>query len=87
MLGKVDRAVFPAAARAGDRIVCDVDVILSRPEGTMCHGVAKVDGRVVGEAEFMIVFLPEALTPKESPAAREQRRLLWKSLGIPWDGQ
>ena len=37
--------------------------------------------------ERLIVFLPAALTPKESPAAREQRRLLWQSLGIPWDGQ
>jgi 3-hydroxymyristoyl/3-hydroxydecanoyl-(acyl carrier protein) dehydratase len=87
MLGKVERATFPSRARPGDRIVCDVDVILSRPEGTMCRGVARVDGRIVGEAEFMIIYLPAALTPKESPAAREQRRLLWQSLGIPWDGQ
>ena len=35
----------------------------------------------------MIVYLPTALTPKESPASREQRRLLWKSIGIPWDEQ
>ncbi len=87
MLGKVERATFPALARPGDRILVDVNVILSRPEGTMFHGVATVDGRTVAEAEFMIVFLPMALTPKESPAAREQRRLLWQSLGIPWDGQ
>lgn len=87
MLGKVERASFPASARPGDRILVEVNAILSRPEGTMFRGVATVDGRTVGEAEFMIVFLPVALTPKESPAAREQRRLLWQSLGIPWDGQ
>jgi 3-hydroxymyristoyl/3-hydroxydecanoyl-(acyl carrier protein) dehydratase len=87
MLGKVERASFPSYARPGDRIMIEVNVILSRPEGTMCHGVARVDERTVGEAEFMIVFLPMALTPKESPASREQRRLLWLSLGIPWDGQ
>ena len=87
LLGKVERATFPTEARPGDRIDIEVNVTLSRPEGTMCHGVARVGDRVVGEAEYMIVFLPEALTPKESPAAREQRRLLWKSLGIPWDGQ
>lgn len=87
MLGKVERATFPSEARPGDRIEIEVNVILSRPEGNMCHGVARVDERVVGEAEYMIVFLPAALTPKESPAAREQRRLLWQSLGIPWDGQ
>lgn len=87
MLGKVERAVFPRMARVGDRIVTDVDVILSRPEGTMCRGVARVDGNPVGEADFMIVYLPEALTPKESPAARERRRLLWQALQIPWDGQ
>jgi len=87
MLGKVERARFPSAARPGDRIICEVDAILSRPEGTMCRGVASVDGRAVGEAEFMIVYLPMELTPVESPAAREERRLLWQSLGIPWDGQ
>jgi len=87
MLGKVERATFPSTARPGDQIMIEVNVILSRPEGTMCHGVARVDGRTVGEAEFMIVYLPEALTPKESPAAREQRRLLWQALQIPWDGQ
>ena len=43
MLGKVERARFPSAARPGDRIVCDVEAILSRPEGTMCRGVARVD--------------------------------------------
>jgi 3-hydroxyacyl-[acyl-carrier-protein] dehydratase len=87
MLGKVERATFPAEARPGDRIVIEVDAILSRPEGTMCRGAARVDGKVVAEAEFMMVFLPAALTPKESPEAREQRRMLWASLGIPWDGQ
>ena len=87
MLGKVERARFPAEARAGDRIVVEVEAVLSRSEGIMCRGVANVDGKMVGEADFMIVYLPLALTPKESPAAREQRRLLWQSLGIPWDGQ
>lgn len=87
MLGKVERATFPELALPGDRIDCEVNAILSRPEGTMCHGTAKVGDRIVGEAEFMIVYLPEELTPVESPAAREQRRLLWASLGIPWDGQ
>jgi 3-hydroxyacyl-[acyl-carrier-protein] dehydratase len=87
MLGKVERATFPYPARPGDRILCEVKAILSRPEGTMCHGVATVGDTVVGEAEFMIVYLPAALTPIESTEAREQRRLLWASLGIPWDGQ
>ncbi len=87
MLGKVERAAFPSPAWPGDRILVEVDAILSRPEGTMCRGVASVDRRVVAEADFMIVYLPMALTPKESPAAREQRRLLWQALGIPWDGQ
>jgi hypothetical protein len=87
MLGQVERASFPSAARPGDRIVCEVRATLTRPEGTMCHGIARVDGRTVGEAEFMIVYLPAALTPREPPEARERRRLLWQSLGIPWDGQ
>lgn len=87
MLGKVERARFPAEARAGDRILIEVDAVLSRPDGTMCRGMATVDGKMVGEADFMIIYLPLAMTPKESAAAREQRRLLWQSLGIPWDGQ
>jgi 3-hydroxyacyl-[acyl-carrier-protein] dehydratase len=86
VLGKVERAEFPAAARAGDRIVLDVETVLSRPEGTLCTGVATVDGNVVGKAEFMIVFLPEGLGPPEAPEIRERRRLLARALGLPAEG-
>lgn len=48
VLGKVDRAEFPGAARPGDRMVLDVEVTLSRPEGTLCEGVATSTGRSSG---------------------------------------
>ena len=83
VLGKVDRAEFPAEAYPGDRIELHVAATLSRPEGTLCEGVATVDGRVVGKAEFMIVFLPEGMAPPETPELREHRRLLAQALGIP----
>jgi len=87
VLGKVDRAEFPAEARPGDRIELDVAATLSRPEGTLCEGVATVDGKVVGKAEFMIVFLPEGMAPPETDELREHRRLLAQALRIPGEGQ
>jgi 3-hydroxyacyl-[acyl-carrier-protein] dehydratase len=83
VLGKVERAVFPAEAHPGDRIQLDVTVTMSRPEGTLCEGVATVDGKVVGEAEFLIVFLPEELTPPPDPVVDEHRRNLMRALAIP----
>jgi 3-hydroxyacyl-[acyl-carrier-protein] dehydratase len=83
VLGKVERAVFPAQAHPGDRIQLDVSATLSRPEGTVCEGVATVDGKVVGEAEFLIVFLPAELAPPPDPALAEHRRQLMRALAIP----
>ena len=83
VLGKVDRAAFPALAYPGDRIQLDVKAILSRPEGTLCEGVATVDGTVLGSAEFMIVLLPADQTPELDPEVEEQRRLLRQALAIP----
>ena len=79
----MNRAKFPGHARAGDRIRLDVKVLLSRPEGTLCEGIATVDGNAIAEAEFMIVLLPPELTPPPDPERDEHRRLLAKSLGIP----
>jgi 3-hydroxyacyl-[acyl-carrier-protein] dehydratase len=82
VLGKVDRADFPARAVAGDRIEILVEAILSRPEGTLCKGFATVDGRVVGTAEFMIVYVPPDLAPPPLPEEEERRRLLARALGL-----
>jgi 3-hydroxyacyl-[acyl-carrier-protein] dehydratase len=83
VLGKVNRAAFPARARPGDRIELDVRVLLSRPEGTLCEGVATVEGEAIARAEFMIVLLPPDLTPPPSPERDEHRRRLAAALGIP----
>lgn len=83
VLGKVEHARFPAEARPGDRIDLNVRATMSRPEGTLCEGVATVDGKIIGEAEFLIVFLPEELTPPPDPVVAEHRRNLMQALAIP----
>lgn len=86
VLGKIESAEFPSGARAGDRMLLDVDVLLSRPEGTLCEGVATVDGRVVGRARFLIVFVPPELEPVETSAMQEQRRNLMRAMNIAPEG-
>jgi len=83
VLGKVNRATFPGRARPGDRIDLEVRVLLSRPEGTLCEGVATVQDETIAEAEFMIVLLPPELTPPPDPERDEQRRRLARALGVP----
>jgi 3-hydroxyacyl-[acyl-carrier-protein] dehydratase len=83
VLGKVTRAEFPGAARPGDRIELAVEAVQLRPDGTMCEGVATVGDKVVGRAEFMIVFLPPELTPPADAEIVRRRRLLMESLRVP----
>ncbi|MHC4953236.1 MAG: hotdog family protein [Planctomycetota bacterium] len=83
VLGKVNRASFRGHAVPGDRIELDVSIALSRPEGTLCEGVATVAGREVGRAEFMIVLLPPEMTPPPDPVRDGRRRLLAQALGLP----
>jgi len=83
VLGKVERATFPAEAHPGDRIELDVRATMSRPEGTLCEGVATVEGKIVGEAEFLIVFLPAELAPPPDPDVAEHRKNLMQALAIP----
>ena len=82
VLGKVSSASFPSHAHAGDRIEIEVRIALSRPEGTLCEGVATVDGREVGRAEFMIVLLPPEMTPPPDPEQDGRRLLLARALGL-----
>ena len=82
VLGKVNRASFPSHAYPGDRIELEVTVAVSRPEGTLCEGVACVEGREVGRAEFMIVLLPPEMTPSPDEERDARRRLLASALGL-----
>lgn len=86
VLGKVERAEFRGDARPGDRILLDVEVVLSRPEGTLCEGVATVDGEVIARAEFMIVFVPDEARPPPDPLREERRRNLMRALRVPSEG-
>jgi len=83
VLGKVNRAEFPAECHPGDRIDLEVTALLSRPDGTLCEGTATVDGKLVGRAEFMIIFLPPELAPSPNEAVRERRRQLMRALRVP----
>jgi len=83
VLGKVNRAEFPAECHAGDRIDLEVKALLNRPDGTLCEGTATVKGKLVGRAEFMIIFLPPELSPHLDEAARKRRRQLMRALRIP----
>ena len=76
-------AEFPAEALPGDRIDLDVRIVLAREEGTLCEGVATVDGETVGRAEFMIVFVPPEAMPPPDPALEENRRNLFRGLNVP----
>lgn len=82
VLGRVNRAAFPAEAQAGDRIRLEVDQVMARPEGIVCEGVARVGDRVVARAEFMLVYLPEELAPPVDAETVERRRLLMRALGV-----
>jgi 3-hydroxyacyl-[acyl-carrier-protein] dehydratase len=79
VLGKVSLAKFPGRAYAGDRIDIEVTIALSRPEGTLCEGTAHVDGKLIAEAEFMIVLLPPEMTPPPD----ERRRNIASAIGLP----
>lgn len=79
VLGKVNRAKFPGRAVAGDRIDLEVTIAVSRPEGTLCEGTAHVDGKLIAEAEFMIVLLPPEMTPPPD----ERRANIARAIGLP----
>ncbi len=83
MLGKVERAEFPALARPGDRIRIEVDAILSRPEGKLFEGTATVDGTVVGRARFMMLLVPEEMEPPRDPAREAVDYARRRALRVP----
>lgn len=82
VLGSVSKAEFPDRARPGDRITFEVRVAHAREEGTLCEGLATVDDRVVGRAEFMIVYVPIEMTPPMDPAVYQQRKELMRAWGL-----
>ena len=82
VLGKIERAEFPARAFPGDRIEIEVEITLARPEGNLCEGVAKVGDRVVGRARYLLPFLPPEMEPQQDAAWRERRARLQRALGL-----
>ena len=83
VLGKVEEARFPSEAHAGDRIELEVEAVLSRDEGTLCEGRATVEGREVGCARFMIVYVSPEMTPPDDPGLVEFQRQLIRALRVP----
>jgi len=82
-LGKVERAVFPGRARVGDTIELEVKIELSRPEGKLCHGVARVDGKVIADANFLMLLVPSELQPPNDPQRSRQEYLRRRALRMP----
>jgi len=83
VVGTVSRAEFPGLARPGDRIEYDVRVALRREEGTLCEGVARVGGREIARAEFMIVFVPPERAPPRDPAEEQRTNNLLRAWQVP----
>ena len=82
-LGKVERAEFPACARAGDTIERTVEATVLRPEGMLCHGVAKVGDVVVAEADYMMLLVPPELQPPEDKQRMRHEYLRRRALRMP----
>ena len=83
MLGKVERAEFPALARPGDRIRIDVEAILSRPEGKLFEGTASVGDTVIARARFMMLLVPQEMEPPRDPALDEADYTRRRALRMP----
>jgi 3-hydroxyacyl-[acyl-carrier-protein] dehydratase len=82
VLGKIERAILSAEARAGDTITLDIDVVLEREEGNLCEGVASVDGKELARARFLILFVPKDKQPPPDPAAEERRARHIQAIGL-----
>jgi len=82
MLGKIESAEFPGEALPGDTIRLEVNIVGRRPEGNLCEGTADVDGRVVGRARFLILFMPPDREPVATPYVLDRRRRFLQAVGI-----
>jgi beta-hydroxyacyl-ACP dehydratase FabZ len=56
--GGIDKARFRKPVVPGDQLILEVDILQRRSTTARLHGVAKVDGFVVAEAEFLTVLAP-----------------------------
>jgi len=82
MLGKVERAEFPAEALPGDRMEIEVTIVVERPEGNLCEARATVGPRVVGTARFLILFMPPEAEPALTEEQKERRRRFLQAVGL-----
>lgn len=55
----VDNAKFRRPVVPGDQIVIEVEIISHRGRAAKAHGVARVEGNVVAEADMMFVLAQE----------------------------
>ena len=52
-----DNVKFRKVVSPGDQLVMEIDLIRDRPRTAMIHGVSKVNGEVVAEADMMFSFI------------------------------
>lgn len=53
----INNAKFRKPVVPGDQLVFEVDIVKQKMSIMQCHGVAKVDGVVVAEADMMFAFV------------------------------
>jgi hypothetical protein len=82
VLGKVTEAEFSGRALPGDRMILDVELVSSRPEGSICEGEARVGDRRIGRARFMLPYLPPELEPRKDAAWHRRRDQLIRAWGV-----
>jgi len=56
LFGGVDKARFRRPVVPGDQLIMEVDLLARRSNSVKIHGVAKVDGNVVAEADMLSVM-------------------------------
>jgi beta-hydroxyacyl-ACP dehydratase FabZ len=64
----LDRVRFRRPVLPGDQVICDLELLRRKKELWKVKGVAKVDGRIVMEAVFLAVLLPD---PREGVKEEE----------------
>jgi len=56
----INNAKFRKPVVPGDQLVIEMDIVKQKMSIMQCHGVAKVDGAVVAEADMMFAFVDRA---------------------------
>jgi beta-hydroxyacyl-ACP dehydratase FabZ len=58
--GAVDKARFRKPVVPGDQLILEIELVAKRSNTVKVHGVAKVDGAIVAEADLLSVMVDRA---------------------------